>query len=141
MPHILSAGRKDLSPRILHPLKVSFRTYGNIKTFSHKGPLRECFTDKLSLRTAKGSAPNRKKTMKESTSEYHKGRRNTASKNMGKQYIFSTEHYKLCWNLKKNCNIAWCVSKCMSICKTRELHSGNFFFKKRSRILTLHLNG
>lgn len=45
---------------------------------------------------AKGSALNRKQTIKESTLEYHKGGRNALSKNMGKQYIFSTKHYKLC---------------------------------------------
>ena len=128
--HVLSAGRKDLLPRILYPLKMSFRNYGNIKTFSHKGPLRKFFANKLSRRMAKGSALNRKKTIKESTSEYHKGGRNTLSKNMDKQYIFSTKHYKLCCTWKKNYSIAWCVSKCMSICKTRELHSGNFFFKR-----------
>lgn len=129
--HVWSAGRKDLSARISFPLKMSSRNYGTIKTFSHKGPLRKFLTNKLSLRMAKGSALNRKQTIKESSLEYHKGGSNALSKNMGKQYVFSTKRYKLCWTWKKNYSVAWCVSKCMSVCKTRELHSGNFVFKKR----------
>lgn len=79
------------------PVKISFRNYGNIKIFSHKETLREFVASRPTLRMAKGSSLNRKKMIKEGTLEYHKGGKNTVSKNMGKHNILSsTKHYKLC---------------------------------------------
>ena len=61
--HVSSAGRKDLSPRMLYPIKIYFRNYGNIKIFSHKESLREFVASRPTLRMARESSLNRKKML------------------------------------------------------------------------------
>ena len=40
---------KNLQPQLLHPEKISFKIYGEIKSFSEKQKLREFSTTKLAL--------------------------------------------------------------------------------------------
>lgn len=58
---------KNRQPRILYPVKISFKNEGYIKTFSDERNLRECFA--CLERMATGSSPSRNGVKKEGIKE------------------------------------------------------------------------
>lgn len=47
--HIFKAQRENSQPRIRHPVKISFRNSGEIKTFSDKVKPKECVASRPAL--------------------------------------------------------------------------------------------
>lgn len=73
-------------PKIIYPVKLSFRCEEEIKTFLDK--LREFVASRSTWKKAKGYSLNRKEIIKEGNLKHQEGSKNMVSINMGKYDSF-----------------------------------------------------
>ena len=88
--HIEVLKEKNCQPRILYPVKTSFRNEGEIKTFLDEGKQRYVVTRRpvCSKRMASRSSRNKKEAIKERMLQYQERRKNMVSKNIDKYNEF-----------------------------------------------------